>query len=130
MIIYCCGCEEEVETVIKDGSVVYPHRPDLKHKEFFVCETCNNFVGMNTRSGKPLGVIPTKEISSFRQTIHGLIDPLWKDEIITRSALYKKLSKELGYDEYHTANLRTADECRKVIRYAIKLRGKLYGYRK
>jgi|SaaInlStandDraft_4_1057021.scaffolds.fasta_scaffold98198_1 hypothetical protein len=127
MKIYCCGCEKQVRTVIKDGLVVYPHRPDLKNKEFYVCESCNNFVGMNSRSGEPLGVIPTKEISSFRQTIHGLIDPLWKDGKISRSKLYKILSKKVGY-EYHTADLRTIDECRNIIRIAIKLRRKIYGY--
>lgn len=128
-IIYCCTCEKEVNAEKKFGSYVYPHRPDLKHKIFFVCQTCGNFVGQNTKSGRPLGVIPTKEISSFRQTIHGLIDPLWQDGKISRSRLYAELSKQLGY-EYHTANLMSIEECKKVIKIAIQMRGKLYGYRK
>lgn len=128
-IIYCCGCEKKVSTVKKDGSFVYPHRPDLKFKTFFVCDNCGCFVGENTRSGKPLGVIPTKEISSMRQTIHGLIDPLWKDGKISRSKLYNLISEKIGC-EYHTANLKTLDECREIISIAIKMRGRIYGYRK
>jgi len=129
MKIYCCNCEKDVNTVKKDGGEIYSHRPDLKHKIFFVCENCNNFVGQNTKNGKPLGVIPTKEIRSFRQTIHQLIDPLWKDDIISRNKLYLILSEKFG-EEYHTASLRTEDECREIIKIAIKLRGQLYGYRK
>ena len=127
--IYCCGCEQKVTTIKKKGSEVYPHRSDLKHKTFFACTECNCFVGENTSTGEPLGVIPTKEISSFRQTIHQLIDPLWKDGKISRSKLYSLISEKIGYD-YHTADLKSLEECKMIIKIAIELRGKLYGYRK
>ena len=37
MKIYCCNCEKEVECILVDGKVVYPHRQDLYSKNFYKC---------------------------------------------------------------------------------------------
>lgn len=116
-IIYCCGCQTNIKARLTDGAEVYSHRKDLKNLPFWICDNCNNFVGCQYKTRdrtKPLGVIATKEIKKYRIKIHSIIDPLWKKKLISRDAIYKRISKEIGTD-YHTANLRSIDECENVL---------------
>jgi hypothetical protein len=53
--------------------------------------------------------------------IHKTIDPLWKELGWRRSMIYEEFSKVLGR-KYHTAELRTVDEARKVLQAAHKLK--------
>lgn len=62
------------------------------------------------------GVIPNKEIKKARQHLHRIIDLLWKNKKVKRRELYKKISDYLGY-EYHTAEIRTIEEGRKVYKF-------------
>ena len=121
--IYCCGCEKEVEPRLTDGSEIYPHRGDLKRLPFWKCDECRNFVGCHHKSRdreKPLGCIPTKLIRKARSDIHKLIDPIWKIGKMSRSKLYKMLSNELGR-EYHTGDINSIEEARKVYHFAKTL---------
>lgn len=116
-LIYCCGCETKVEARLTDGSEIYPHRKDLYDLPFWKCDTCRNHVGCHHKTSnrtQPLGCIPTKEIKAKRQQIHRALDPLWKSKKIKRSHIYAKLTKALGFT-YHTASLRSTEECDKVL---------------
>lgn len=116
--LHCCGCQQEVKARLTDGKEIYSHRPDLHKLPFWRCDTCGNFVGCHYKTAnrtKPLGCIPTPELKNARREIHKILDPLWKKGLVNRSKLYGKLSFELGY-EYHTAELRTLEEARKVYR--------------
>lgn len=33
-MIYCCGCEKEVDAQLVSGAVIYPHRQDLAWVQF------------------------------------------------------------------------------------------------
>lgn len=113
--IYCCPCQQYVEANEISGREAYPHRADLQSKLFWQCPHCLHFVGSHA-DGKPLGVIPTKALREARKHIHARLDPLHKTQSRnrwTRKALYKAISKRLGY-EYHTAELRSIEEARKV----------------
>ncbi|WPH64667.1 hypothetical protein [Vibrio phage vB_VpaP_SJSY21] len=115
MLIYCCECDELVDAKLVTGTDVYPHRSDLSELPFWRCE-CGNFVGCHHKTSnptKPLGCIPSPEIKKARSHIHSLLDPIWESGKITRTGLYRRLSKRLGYD-YHTAELRCIDEARRV----------------
>lgn len=48
--------------------------------------------------------------------MHRIIDLLWKNKKVKRRELYKKISDYLGY-EYHTAEIRTIEEGRKVYKF-------------
>jgi len=99
MNIYCCGCGTDVEAHLTTGAELYPHRPDLSDLPFWRCDACGNFVGCHHRTAertKPLGVIPTPEITSARQHIHRILDPIWQSGTITRGKLYAMLGKRLG----------------------------------
>lgn len=119
MRIYCCACSHDIEARLTDGAEVYPHREDLAGLPFWKCDACGNYVGCHHKTKnrtQPLGVIATPEIKKARQHIHAVLDPIWKSGKMKRASLYKRISDELGW-QYHTANIRTIEEARKV--YAI-----------
>ena len=123
MIIYCCGCQKEIEATLTNGKEIYPRRPDLWALPFWKCPACSNYVGCHHKTKdrtKPLGCIPTPEIKNARRHIHTLLDSLWKTGKIRRKELYARLSKELGY-EYHTANIRDIGEARKIYKLVKRI---------
>lgn len=118
MKIYCCPCEADVDCRLVTGKDVYPHRKDLASVTFWRHDKCGNFVGTHHKSMtplKPLGCIPTKDVKAYRQKIHSALDPLWKTGAFNRKEVYRKISKLIGTDIYHTAEIRTVDEARKVL---------------
>lgn len=113
--IYCVECASEKECKMIKGDIAYPHRKDLFVKSFWQCPDCGNFVGTHNKglSSKPLGCIPNKEMKNARMHIHSILDPIWKTKKLSRSEIYKRISDKVGY-EYHTAELRSLDEARKI----------------
>jgi len=129
-ILYCCGCEKRVFAVLTYGKSIYPHRRDLARTPFWRCETCTNFVGTHYKSrlrAKPLGCIPTPEIRALRREIHAILDPIWQTGNLSRPQIYKCLSEELGYS-YHTAEIRTVFEARKVLDAVIEIKNNTVFY--
>lgn len=121
--IYCCGCEKKIDARLTDGKEIYPHRPDLFNLPFWKCDDCKNFVGCHHKTKNrtnPLGCIPTKEIKNARKGIHKILDPLWKDGKFNRNEIYEKISNHFGWD-YHTANIRSIDEARKIYTFIKNL---------
>lgn len=113
MKLYCCKCEKEVEAALVKGTVIYPHRPDLSKKNFYQCPICGNYVGCHDKTTRPLGCIPTEVIRTARRKVHEKMDVLWKKGKIKRTALYHKISKELGYT-FHNGTTTSVQECMKV----------------
>ena len=127
MKIYCCECSEKVEARLTDGGEIYPHRPDLRPMHFWKCDACGNYVGCHHKTKnptQPLGIIPTPELRNARNHIHSILDPLWRDGRIKRRELYKVISDKLGW-KYHTANIRSVEEARKVYRLVMNYRAEL-----
>jgi len=122
--IHCCGCNKKVKAKLTDGSVIYPHRPDLYSLPFWKCHSCNNYVGCHHKTKdrtRPLGCIPTKEIKNARRHIHALLDPLWQSGRTSRSRAYEYLSDRTGR-RYHTANIRSIEEARNIYRHVLELK--------
>lgn len=121
--IYCCGCARDVNARLTDGREVYPHRPDLSGLPFWKCDDCGNFVGCHHKTRqrtKPLGVIATREIKDARIKIHALIDPIWRSGKMQRSALYGKISAQIG-KPYHSGEIRSIEEAREIYRVAKEI---------
>jgi hypothetical protein len=122
--IWCCSCESDVEARLTDGSEIYPHREDLYSMPFWKCDKCGNYVGCHHKTSNrtnPLGYIPTQELKAARLHIHGILDPLWKTGGMSRGSIYSIIAKGLGKDKFHTAEIKTVDEARKVYRIVKKL---------
>ena len=116
-LIYCCNCEKEVSARLTDGREIYPHRDDLYHLPFWICDTCGMCVGCHHKTNdptRPLGNIPSPEIQQARKKIHALLDPIWKSGAITRNRAYKYISDCIGW-RYHTAKIRNMQEVDKVL---------------
>lgn len=123
--IYCCGCEKKVPAELTDGKEIYPHRPDLASLPFWKCRTCGNFVGCHHKTKdrtRPLGCIPTPELKKARQHIHRILDPLWQSGRYDRKEVYQKLTEFLDNGhKYHTAQIRTVEEARKIYLFLMGL---------
>jgi hypothetical protein len=117
--IWCCGCNAEVSARLTFGREVYPRRRDLATKPVWKCDRCKNFVGCHHKTKNPtnpLGCIPTKEIKNARQHIHRLLDPIWKSGRMKRGDVYREIALRMKKASYHTADIRSVEEARKVYR--------------
>lgn len=122
--IYCVGCESEVNARLTNGKEIYSHRADLSSLPFWKCDVCGGYVGCHhktSKPNKPLGVIPTPLIRRLRNQIHDVLDPLWQSGAFSRKKVYSILKDSLGR-EYHTADLRSADECEKILAKLYELK--------
>jgi len=123
--IFCSGCQADVSARLTSGKETYPHRRDLHELPFWKCDACGNFVGCHHKTKdriKPLGCIPTPAIKQERQRIHQVLDPLWKSQRYGRRELYSMIAHVLGVEEYHTAEIRSVDEARRVYRVIDDIR--------
>lgn len=126
MVIYCTGCVRAVDARLTDGTERYPHRPDLASIPFWKCDTCGAYVGCHHKTPqrtRPMGTLATPEMLEARKAIHALIDPIWQSNEFARAQVYAAIKKQLGYN-YHTGELRTMEEARKVWQIAAELNNK------
>lgn len=124
MKIYCCECEKQVDARFTNGQEIYPHRPDLFKLKFYKCDACGSKIGCHESNDRPLGCMPNKVISNARSNIHRVMDPLWKSGKMSRNAVYRHISKKIGYN-YHTGNVRTIKEATMVFRIVERLSEKI-----
>ena len=89
----CPYCKKKA--VRTTGEEVYPKRPDLHHKAFFLCRPCNAYVGCH-ESGQPLGDLANAELRKLRVAAHGSFDILWRMGYFKRHAAYTWLAEALG----------------------------------
>lgn len=124
MACTCDYCSKPAELV--GGDVIYPHRPDLADKKFWLCRFCDAYVGCH-RSGAwteagisdgtmPLGRLANAELRLAKSQAHAAFDPLWRKGVLSRSAAYAWLSRELGVpkNKCHIGMFDT-QTCRRVV---------------
>ena len=103
---YCGTASEKV-----NGDRIYPYRPDLFEKVFYLCEPCGAYVGCHPGTEKPLGRIADAELRWWKSKAHAAFDPIWKARFrrkraadpsytksMARGGRYKKLADLLGID--------------------------------
>jgi len=99
-----------------DGEVIYPHRHDLSHLNFYQCEPCDAYVGCH-KSGGALGTLANAELRIWRKRAHAALDPLWQDRgLWTRNKTYSWLAEVMGIKKSgaHIAKF-DIEQCQKVI---------------
>ena len=91
----CPYCNNKA--ILVTGKIIYPHRPDLADRTFWLCGPCDAYVGTHKNSNnKPLGRLANAELRKAKQKVHNHFDPLWKSGRMSRSKAYEWLAKELG----------------------------------
>jgi len=111
----CPYCQQFSKLVF--GSTLYPHRPDLAHRKFFLCEPCDAYVGTHAKSGKPLGSLANAKLRRARNRAHVAFDPVWKGgDPQQRTSAYSTLAAKMGIPpaECHIALFNEA-QCQLVV---------------
>ena len=118
--VKCPYCDNDA--VFVKGSKIYPHRPDLYGKKFYLCSPCDAYVGCHS-DGKPLGRLANRQLRKAKMQAHAVFDPLWKDGPLSRTEAYRWLSKAMGLhpDETHIGMF-DVGQCLKVEQLVKELR--------
>lgn len=100
VIEVCCPkCQQLAEAV--KGDAVYPHRPDLYSRKFYLCRPCETWAP-RANNGAPLALMADARVRLLRIRAHAAFDPMWKSGSMTRSAAYAWLRTATGL---------TAEQC-------------------
>lgn len=101
MQILCNYCGKPAKLVF--GSELYPNWPHLCRKLFWRCEPCGAHVGCHAPSAYnkgqcdiPLGPLANSSTRQARSAAHLAFDGIWERNIMTRSAAYAWLAKQLN----------------------------------
>ncbi len=117
----CRYCLKKAKLV--SGKIIYPHRPDLKEKLFWLCKPCDAYVGCHGNTNKPLGRLANKELRFWKQEAHKNFDPLWRLNGRKRTEAYKLLAVRLDipYRECHIGMF-DIKLCKQTVEISKKLR--------
>ena len=92
-MVECMECGRAAALV--GGERIYPHRPDLYAKNFWLC-TCGAYCGCHPGGVTPLGFPCGPETRRARNAAHTAFDPLWTQREMSRASAYAWLSKVTG----------------------------------
>lgn len=108
---YCGGVAGRV-----DGDVIYPHRLDLKAKQFYLCVKCDAYVGCHPGTTIPLGRLANAELRAAKIAAHTTFDRLWRRGPMSRKEAYAWLAGKLDIPvQYcHIGHFDVTD-CRRVV---------------
>lgn len=130
MKIICQYCNKQAK--LHTGEKLYPHRPDLYHLRFWMCEPCGAYVGTHkNNSNTPLGRLANAELRRLKVLAHEAFDPLWKKGNMSRTSAYIWLSMKLKIDK-EECHIGMFDEkiCKKVIEICTKELLKCHNFNK
>ena len=120
--IMCDYCNKPAELVY--GDRIYPHRQDLHLKCFWLCESCQAYVGCHKLTEEPLGRLANEELRKLKQETHSAFDPMWKSKAMTRNEAYAWLAGKLGIPIPNChIGMFDSELCRKAIQICREFRG-------
>lgn len=112
-MVICQYCSKPAKRI--KGKELFPQRPNLYQKWFFICYPCDAWAGANCVHYEP--VLANAELRFWRNAAHYIFDQIWKDREMTRGKAYKWLAKQMGIhkDKCHMG-LFNKEQCKEVIR--------------
>lgn len=126
-----CG----IRTKLVNGTTIYPHRYDLRHKQFYLCKDCDAYCECHGSTTCPLGTPANADLRETRLDAHNAFDPLWKEEhyiphsattntkgdLMTRNAAYIFLAADmhLAMERTHIGKFNLI-QCRQVKNFVKK----------
>jgi hypothetical protein len=90
----CPYCDKT--SALVNGTVIYPHRPDLSHKMFYQCVPCKAYVGCHDGTTNPKGRLADAALRAAKIRAHAAFDPLWQGGLMKRNSAYGWLARKLG----------------------------------
>lgn len=95
--VICPYCNQQSELV--SGDIIYPHLPNLSDRKFWLCRSCDAYVGTHQNSSRhvALGTLANAELRKWRRESHAAFDPLWKAKM-KRENLTVAKSRKAGYE--------------------------------
>lgn len=114
----CIECGSE--TAKATGADIYPHRPDLHHKRFWLCR-CGAYCGCHSNTWRPLGYPCGPETRKARSAAHDAFDHLWRGGSMSRGDAYAWLAEAMRLpspEECHIGMM-TAEQAREVARLSV-----------
>lgn len=133
MKVICPYCDRRAELVT--GNVIYPHRPDLFAKLFYLCAPCDAYVGCHPKhtakgggqgdGSTPMGRLANAELRKAKRTAHAAFDPLWKSGRMSRASAYKWLAEAMAISRNNChIGMFDVDQFRAVVAAVRSLNGK------
>lgn len=123
--VNCPYCNRSAELVT--GQTIYPNRPDLHHRRFWLCRPCDAYVGchppgaVRKHEWEPMGTLADAETRIWRRRAHQAFDPLWRHgakrlRSKRRRRAYHWLAHQLGmrFSECHIGRFDIAT-CMQVV---------------
>lgn len=123
----CGECGQSA--VLVGGDVIYPRRPDLAHKKFWLCVADDAYVGCHEGTIVPLGRPAGRATREARKRAHDAFDPLWKkpdrrtEAPMSRHRAYEMLALQLGLtrDTCHIGMM-DVEMCKRVVEAVPKIK--------
>lgn len=112
MNVTCPYCNQPAQLV--GGNGLYPNRPDLAHKRFWLCAKDAAWVGCHPGTERPLGQLANYELRQAKMEAHVVFDPLWKLGYMKRRDAYSWLASQLGIETAHIGEF-DVETCRRVV---------------
>ena len=106
------------------GKQLYPHRPDLGAKVFWLCPPCKAHVGCHPGTSKPLGAPSNAELRRAKMAAHDAFDKLWiSREPGSRGRAYQWLADHLGIPKAKThIGWFDIETCRRVVEICARIK--------
>ena len=113
-MIICPYCKKEAKFVT--GEYVHPFQLQHKNKNYYICDTCDAYVGCHKGTKKALGTLANAELRALRMKVHIVFDPFWRSKVMTRKQAYIILAKglKIPLTKCHIANF-DINRCKKVL---------------
>ncbi|WP_457326060.1 zinc-finger-containing protein [Roseateles sp. P5_E11] len=106
-----CGMPAELH----GGLAVYPDRKDLQDRQFWVCWSCDAWVGCKTGGDEPFGELADETLRAARIAAHKAFDPIWEQELMTKHEARQWLAQALGIPrEECQIGLMKLEDCARV----------------
>jgi hypothetical protein len=99
-----------------DGREIYPNRPDLFKKIFYICAPCDAYVGCHPNSARPMGRLADSVLRAAKSAAHREFDKIWRSGRMSRTNAYAWLARQLRIPA-HQCHIGMFDEdmCARVI---------------
>jgi len=107
------------------GQDIYPHRPDLHHKKFWLCAPCGAYAGDVQHpdyANRPVQ-LANRELRTAKMHAHQTFDYLWQQKLMSRTQAYEWLAAvmQLAPAVCHIGMF-DLNQCKAVVDHVNQLR--------